>query len=205
MKRLSLIPQNTSWTFEDYFKLTTDAEELAAHFGYSFQLERLSLPQQEIDKKRLDETRARLDESFSHVSLTSEVARREFLIAPVLLAAAHEADARVKVEHPLDVDEQLKGTLDYLLRAKNNVLVVEAKNADLQRGFNQLVVELIALDRWLEDEPQESLYGAVSVGDIWRFGILERKAQQITQDLRLYPMPDDLNEVLQALVAVLTR
>jgi hypothetical protein len=65
------------------------------------------------------------------------------------------------------------------------MLVVEAKQGDLQRGFNQLAVELIALDRWMEEEPEPTtLWGAVSVGDVWRFGFLERKERRLAQRSR---------------------
>jgi hypothetical protein len=36
--------------------------------------------------------------------------------------------------------------------------VVEAKNADLAKGFTQLAVELIAIDQWL-DSPAPDIYG----------------------------------------------
>jgi len=57
--------------------------------------------------------------------------------------------------------------LDYLLRSQKNLLVIEAKNDDLTRGFTQLAVELIAL---AEVEENNILYGAVTIGDVWRFG-----------------------------------
>ena len=41
---------------------------------------------------------------------------------------------------------QLKGSLDYYLYSVGKLLVIEAKNADLAKGFTQLAVELIALD-----------------------------------------------------------
>ena len=47
----------------------------------------------------------------------------------------------------LKVSEQLKGELDYFLRTQTQFLVIEAKNADLQRGFTQLGVELIAVEQ----------------------------------------------------------
>lgn len=47
--------------------------------------------------------------------------------------------------------------------------MVEAKQADMTRGFTQLAVELIALDRWVESNDL-ILYGAVTTGDIWQFG-----------------------------------
>ncbi|MBW4546132.1 MAG: hypothetical protein KME25_17035 [Symplocastrum torsivum CPER-KK1] len=39
-------------------------------------------------------------------------------------------------------------SLDYYLPSEHELLVIEAKNADLQRGFTQLGVELIAIDQW---------------------------------------------------------
>ena len=45
------------------------------------------------------------------------------------------------------VSDKLQGALDYYLKGTQNLLVIEAKNEDLERGFKQLGVELIALDR----------------------------------------------------------
>jgi len=59
---------------------------------------------------------------------------------------------------------------------------VKAKNVDLVRGFTLLAVKLIALDEWSSSE-QPTLQGAVSTGDIWQFGLLNREQRQITQDL----------------------
>ncbi len=85
---------------------------------------------------------------------------------------------------------------------KTSFLVVEAKNADLTKGFTQLTVELIALDQWVEDQ-SPLLFGAVSIGDVWRFGILDRKAKRIIQDLNLYQVPRDLEILLRILVGIL--
>lgn len=79
---------------------------------------------------------------------------------------------------------------------------MEAKNADLSQGFTQLAVELIALDGW-SDSDETTFHGAVSTGDIWQFGILHRQQKQITQDLNLYRVPADLEELLRILIAIL--
>ncbi len=130
---------------------------------------------------------------------------QEFLIAPVLLETVRHTHAKLRAELPIEVDDQLKGTLDYFLRARHHVLIIEAKNADLFRGFAQLATELVALDRWLADEEiSDHLYGVVSTGDSWRFGFLERKVRRVTQDLRLYTVPDDLEAIMGILVALLT-
>jgi hypothetical protein len=80
--------------------------------------------------------------------------------------------------------------------------VIEAKNEDLERGFVQLAIELIALDRWIESD-QPILQGAISTGNIWQFGQFDRVSRQITQDLNLYRVPADLADLIQILVGIL--
>ncbi|MBC6420523.1 MAG: hypothetical protein GDA43_02440 [Hormoscilla sp. SP5CHS1] len=60
----------------------------------------------------------------------------------------HYTQAQLRIKYPLKVNDRLKGDLDYYLYTRSIILVVEAKNADLSRGFTQLAVELIALDIW---------------------------------------------------------
>jgi hypothetical protein len=99
------------------------------------------------------------------VNLTSESARQQVLIAPILLEIAQVTESAINIEYPIEVNQYLKGDLDYYIQSSKHVLVVEAKQADLTRGFTQLTVELIALDEWIDnDEPV--LYGAVTTGDI---------------------------------------
>ena len=100
------------------------------------------------------------------------------------------------------VTEQLKGSLDYYLYADQKLLVVEAKNADLARGFTQLAVELVAIDAWT-DSQERNLQGAVSTGDIWQFGLLNRESKQITQDINLYRVLADIEDLLRIFVAIL--
>ncbi len=84
------------------------------------------------------------------------------------------------------------------------MLIVEAKNAEMERAFKQLAVELIALDRWLDDSPDPLLYGAVSIGNVWQFGILDRARRSFTQDIDTYSAPTDVKDVLAFLSAILT-
>ncbi len=112
----------------------------------------------------------------------------------------HSLEAR----HEADVEERLRGTLDYFIRAAgHSMLIVEAKNGDLTRGFAQLAVELVALDRWADDSPDPHLYGAVSVGDVWKFGFLHRAERRLTEDLNTYSVPAHVEDVVETLVAIL--
>ncbi len=199
-----LIPDG-SYTFADYFKMAAEVEDILTHFGFTYEAKLCDLPSHELEETALVDYRTRIEDSLPFLSLSNETARREFLIAPVLLETVRHTHAKLRAELPIEVNDQLKGTLDYFLRARHHVLVIEAKNADLFRGFAQLATELVALDRWLEDdEVSDRLYGVVSTGDSWRFGFLDREARRVTQNLRLYTVPDDLETILGILVALLT-
>ena len=63
---------------------------------------------------------------------------------------------------------------DCLVRNKQELIVIEAKKSALDKGFNQLAAELIALDKY-EDDSDGILYGAVTIGEMWGFCTLDRK------------------------------
>lgn len=199
----AVVPEG-SLTFADYFKLSAEVEEILAELGYSFRMESCEHPRGEVDVDRIAEVKRHFERLMPHVGLSSEMARREFMIAPVLGEVALFTDAKIRVEVPLQVSERLQGTLDYLVRARHNLLVVEAKNADLTRGFKQLAVELVALDCWTEDSSEARLYGAVSVGDSWKLGYLDRRDKRLVEDLNVYGIPTQLLELVRILVGVLT-
>jgi hypothetical protein len=202
MSRIAIIQPEQSYTFSDYFKLNFAPQDILAYFGVSLQRRSLKLPQYSGTLDRLTELKSRIEESLPRLSLTSEMARREFLIAPVLTDILHYTQATLNVEYPVNVSNQLKGYLDYLLQNRQTFLVVEAKNEDLERGFVQLAIELIALDQWIESD-QPILYGAISTGNIWQFGRFDRQTLAITQDLDLYRVPADLNDLLRILINIL--
>lgn len=202
MSRPAILQPGQSYTFRQYFEMAYEPEDILAEFGYTLRRSTLSLPQSNARLGRLDDLKTRIQESLPYISLTSEAARRELLIAPLLLDVVHYTRAQLRIEYPLTVTEQLKGSLDYYLYSVGKLLVVEAKNADLAKGFTQLAVELIALDQWT-DSPQPVLQGAVSTGDIWQFGVLHRQQKQIQQGLTLYRVPDDLEALMRILIKIL--
>ncbi|MEM6838481.1 MAG: hypothetical protein AAF609_16690 [Cyanobacteria bacterium P01_C01_bin.120] len=199
MPRASIIQPDQSYTFADYFKLNFAPQDILAYFGVTLQRQSLSLERFEGTLDRLTDLKNRITESLPRLSLTSEMARREFLIAPVLMDVLHYTQATLNVEYPVSVNNQLKGSLDYLLQNHQTFLVIEAKNEDLERGFLQLAIELIALDQWI-DSDQPILYGAISTGNIWQFGQFNRRDRWVIQDLNLYRVPADLEDLLRTLV-----
>jgi hypothetical protein len=202
MTRPAILKPGQSYTFRQYFEMAYEPEDILAEFGYTLQRSLFSLPQSTADLNRLNNLKTRIQESLPYISLTSGAARHALMIAPILLDVVHYTRAQLRIEYPLTVTEQLKGLLDYYLYSVSKLLVIEAKNADLAKGFTQLAVELIALDQW-SDNKQPILPGAVSTGGIWQFGILHREQKQIQQGLTLHRVPDDLESLVRILVKIL--
>jgi hypothetical protein len=202
--RPQILKPNETYTFRKYFDLRFAPADILQELGATLTKSTINLPISNNQITRLDDLKSRLEEAIQRVSLTSEAARREVLIAPILLEIAHITEATINIEYPIEINQFLRGDLDYYLQSQHNVLVVEAKQSDLTRGFTQLAVELIAINEWFpEDEP--ILYGAVTTGDIWQFGSFQRDNKLITQDLMLYRVPTDLEILMKILVGILTQ
>jgi hypothetical protein len=200
MAKRPILQENRTYSFRDYFNLTADTDEILAEFGYGFVIERLSLPKSNRHSDRLPALRQQIEELLPLIILSTETAKRETLIAPILMEVARFCRCQMRIEHSLIVNQWLKGELDYLLRRKSSLVVIEAKRDDLTRGFTQLAVELIAL---AQAEEKSMLYGAVTIGEAWRFGKLDQTQQQITQDINLYVIPDSLEELISILIGIL--
>ncbi len=203
MKRPVIDPKK-SYTFSDYFEMNIPIDELVTYFGYHYQLKFCTLPRSTVSLDYFAHLEQQIKSHLEYVYLTSETARREVLVAPILFNAATFLKTTVYIEYPLQVSHQLKGKIDYYLRRQDNsnLLIVEAKHDDMTRGFTQLAVELIALDQWLDDS-DKPLYGIITMGNVWQFGILDRLSKQIIQDIRLYRVPDDIEDLLRILIAIL--
>ena len=46
-------------------------------------------------------------------------------------------------------------------------------------------------------------FGAVTIGEVWRFGQLDPQKQQITQDLELFKLPGDLDSLVSVLIGIM--
>lgn len=189
-------------TFSDYFRLGIDPLTALQQFNYDYKREFFTLPKTQTAIPWAEQLAERLRNGIPYINFTSEIARREFLIAPVLFDLARFTKTEVQSEFPLDAGDHLRGIIDYYLKSEQSFLLVEAKNAELDRGFTQLAIELVALDQ-VTPNVTKALYGAVSIGNVWQFGILDRVKKQVTKDLNLYTVPGMLEELLRILVGIL--
>lgn len=205
---MALLNPNRAYTFSEIAKLKAPTDDLLVEYGYALERSLIGLPQYQEQLDRVQERRSRLEEVLPYLDLTNEQARREMLIAPLMADLIHYTQAQLRIEYTIKVNHQLQGELDYLLRTKTDLLVVEAKQEDLTNGFTQMVVELIALDQWEKTtsaDQQPQLLGAVSTGTIWQFGVLHRQDKLITQALTLYRVPTDLEPLTRILIAALLK
>ncbi|NEO98990.1 MAG: hypothetical protein F6K58_09985 [Symploca sp. SIO2E9] len=200
MPKAKILQEGQSYTFRSYFEMSYEADEILAEFDYSFTTARLQLPKSTKQSDRLPYLQQQIEDVLPLVRLSSETARRETLVAPILLEVARFCQCQIRIEYPLTVNNWLKGNLDYFLHNHSSLLVIEAKKDDLSRGFTQLAVEMIAL---AQVEEPNILYGAVTIGDVWRFGKLDSQKRRITQDITLYRVPDDLEQLTQILISIL--
>jgi len=114
---------------------------------------------------------------------STEKARSESIVAPILIAAAEAAPPPVTVfsGHRFDVDaaRSLVGECDFLLartepipRVKAPILsVIEAKRADIDLGIGQCVAQMVATQEFNKraNSPGETSYGCVTNGIGWQF------------------------------------
>lgn len=123
----------------------SDTDEILAEFDYKLVKKRWQLPQNTRQLSELTELKQNLENLLPYVPLTSETAKPEILVAPVLSRIAMVCQKILRIEYPIKVNNLLQGNLDYLIRSIHSLIVVEAKRDDLNRGFTQLAVEAIAL------------------------------------------------------------
>ena len=199
--QIKILQEDQSYTFSSYFDLPYETDDILREFHYSFIKTELSLPQ--TDRTVVDELlliKEKIRKVLPLISLSSETARRETLVAPILLEIIAICNCQLKIEYPLRVSDRLKGTLDYLLQSTHYLLVIEAKKDDLTKGFTQLAVELIALS---EITDQDIFYGAVTTGNLWQFVKLDKIEKTIYQDINLFKIPNDLLDLGKVLLGIL--
>ena len=133
---------------------------------------------------------------------TSEKARSELLVSPVLIEVREIMEQKIMVFSGIkfDVDKKdgLFGYCDFLVTKEPFVdviiapviVVAEAKKEDLDAGIPQCAAEMVGAQRFnaRRDKTVGIIYGTVTDGTRWRF--LELEGNAITIDLREYTIPE---------------
>lgn len=196
----TLLDPQQSYTLSKIFDLRPELDILVNELGYALRRVPLVLPVYTKELDRLENLTQRLEEILPYVNLANEATRREVLTSPIVMEVVHYTQAQLRIKYPVKVSNQLQGYVDYLLRTQNHLIVIEAKQEDMTNGFTQLAIEIIALDQWSEMPDQPEIIGAVTTGNLWQFGRLNRSSKVIKQGLNSYRVIEDLEPLLRVLI-----
>ena len=141
------------------------------------------------------------------VVFNSEYAICESIIHPVLVEIWRRYAEKLLLwsHQPLNYDENLSGIPDYMVAQRSirgkiildkpYLIIVEAKKDNFEEGWGQCLAELIAAQK-VNDDPNSHLFGIVSNGKVWEFGLLH--GTEFTKNVKYYVLED-----LQLLMDVL--
>jgi hypothetical protein len=86
MPKPLILKPGQSYTFNQYFSLPFAPKDILVELGCSLERSPLTLPRY-VDEINLSDLNRQLERNLNRADLTSETARRETLIAPILLEA----------------------------------------------------------------------------------------------------------------------
>ena len=152
------------------------------------------------------------------LSLLSEKARSEFIVAPILLASRELSRDAVSVYsgQRLDVDAEhgLVGECDFILSASPPVpilraplvTIVEAKKNDVEAGLGQCVAQMAAARRFNQEAGRAVpvIFGGVTTGEAWQFLRLENAVVLIDRKRYYIDNVGGILAVLQAIIGQVT-
>lgn len=199
---LNTFIEQERYTFSDYFNSPLTGRDIARGFGYTLEQTDVALPCLTTNTFDLTWLKQTLAINQRRVRLENEMARREALVAPVLTSVCEISDLQYDTEYGMTVSPHLTGIIDYWVEAETTLLIVEAKESDLVRGFKQLIPELIASQHWKQDAPM--LFGGVTDGERWQFAALDRQSKFIQQQQQIYRLAD-LETLIGTLVTMLQK
>jgi hypothetical protein len=134
------------------------------------------------------------------IAVGSEKAKSEMIVAPVLLEVKGILHSQVSVfsgrDFTVDATVGLNGVCDFLISRSPEqleieapaIVLVEAKRDSLNSGIGQCIAEMIAAQRFNQqnDIPIPTIYGATTSGTAWRF--LKLEGLVVTIDLTDYAL-----------------
>ncbi len=129
------------------------------------------------------------------LAINTEKARSELIISEILVELKRILNGKISLFSGinLDVDKEkgLNGYCDFIVSQSHEqfflkapvITIVEAKNENIPSGIGQCIAEMIAARLFNERAalPISKLYGAVTIGNIWKFLKYEQGTVYIDQ------------------------
>jgi hypothetical protein len=134
------------------------------------------------------------------LAVTSEKARSEFIVAPVLTACREILQEKIHIFSGVALnaapERGLKGECDFILARTSSayslqgplMVIVEAKKHDLDVGLAQCAAQLVGARIYNEKDgrPTPVVYGCVTDGERWQF--LKLEGQELILQPQLLPI-----------------
>ncbi len=151
---------------------------------------------------------------FLATAIGTEKAKSEMIVADVLVELREHFERQISLFSGIDfnVDEEsgLTGVCDFLISLSPEqfyleapiIVMVEAKNDNLEVGLGQCVAEMVAAQRFNAEKGNDIpiIYGATTTGVLWRF--LKLEGQTLSIDIAVYQIErcDKILGVLASMV-----
>ncbi len=148
-------------------------------------------------------------------AIGTEKAKSEFIVAPILAELRALAKQQISLfsglEFNVDEAEGLTGRCDFIISASPLqlsltspvLMMVEAKNDNINEGLGQCMAEMVAAQRFNQQEGNETkaIYGCVTTGSNWRFLKLEDKRIWVDDTQYVIQMPEVVLGILDYIVS----
>ena len=131
-------------------------------------------------------------------AIGTEKAKSEMIVADVLVELREQLEHRISlfsgINFNVDADADLTGVCDFVVSLSPRqfslrapvIVLVEAKNDNLEIGLGQCVAEMVAAQRFNTQAGNDipRIYGATTSGREWRF--LKLEGQKLHIDMSVY-------------------
>ena len=149
-------------------------------------------------------------------AIGTEKAKSEMIVADVLVELREQLECRISlfsgIDFNVDPENGLTGVCDFVVSLSPRqfslkapvIVLVEAKNDNLEIGLGQCVAEMVAAQRFNAQEGNDipRIYGATTSGADWRFLKLEGKKLYI--DMSVYQIAQ-CDKVLGILISMVKQ
>ena len=174
-------------------------ETVLSQFNLKLETEPLFTPKERFPVNATPWLEQTLTQSME-LSLASEKARSEFIVAPILMTVRTLSVDTVSIYSGQRFDvipaEGLSGECDFILAVTKPVpiiqapviSVVEAKRGALELGWGQCTAQMVAAVRFNEKAKQNrrAVYGCVTTGYDWQF--IRLQDDTLTYDTPIFPI-----------------
>jgi hypothetical protein len=145
---------------------------------------------------------------------STEKARSEFIIAPILSELSLMADGKISVfsgsDFTVEPENGLNGACDFIISKSDDqtvitapiLIIVEAKNENMRAGLGQCIATMVAAQKFNQREENNipAILGVVTTGNNWRF--LKLSDNLVQTDVREYYL-NELNKIFGILANII--